>query len=90
MAVQMTFGTSVSLLGDGVSTSFSFDITKGPVNFDVGDNVPVGIEILSGPLGATAFIHKTVVTVTVLSAADLSSFGEGTLFTFQFFFKGVK
>lgn len=33
MAIRNVSGVSVGLLGDGDSTSFTFDITKGPVNF---------------------------------------------------------
>jgi hypothetical protein len=71
VAVQSALSIGIQLIGDGVSKSFVFDITKAPVNVALNGLNPVGVQMNSGPAGATVSLSSTKITVTVVRATDI-------------------
>jgi hypothetical protein len=85
MAINSAVRFEVNVVGDGTATSFTFDITKGPINFNVGGNNPTDIFSLNSTQSFTLSGTK----VTVVFATAPATAPNITTATFELLFPGV-
>lgn len=78
MAIRSAQPLDGLFLGDGVSTVFTFDITKGPYLVNVGGNTPNGVRYLGGggPSVSSISISGTKITITYSSPLSAMVFTD--------------
>lgn len=69
--IRLSSGVTIAYVGDGVSTTFSVDLTSQPFNMNFNGRLPVEVAYVSAVGGptCTATIVGTTVTITMATAA---------------------
>lgn len=73
MAIRSAQPLDGLFLGDGVSITFTFDITKGPYVVNVGGNNPIGVRYLGGGGPSVSSISVAGTKITITYSSPLSS-----------------
>jgi len=87
--IKMQAGFALNLLGDGTTSSFSFDITKAPVNFNVNGQNPTAAKFIDPVTGAFTNATLTGGHVVGMTFSAAPPAGTGTNVSVILMFDGI-